>query len=330
MPGPVRVPRALLPLVLCGLVVCSGCGSIGEPLPPALHLPTRVSDVSAVERGSRIIVQFTMPKTTTEGLPLKDPPETELYIGASGGTFDQHAWAETALRITDDTGKQRFEIPIKDFVGKNVAIALRLKNDRGHDAGWSNFVQLPVTSTVGRPENVTPESTAQGIRLTWTGSAPLFRVYRKDTADSDFAPLGDTAALSYVDTTAEYAKPYQYFVQGLQKSGDQISESDVSDTVSYTASDTFPPAVPSGLRTIVGTKTVELSWNRNTEPDLAGYRVYRAEGDGPSQVVAAALTGPSYSDHDVKSGGRYRYRVLAFDQVGNPSDLSAPVEAQVP
>ena len=54
--------RVLAVLVILAAAVLSGCGYAGEPLPPALSRPMRVTDLQAVERGENIAVQFTVPK----------------------------------------------------------------------------------------------------------------------------------------------------------------------------------------------------------------------------------------------------------------------------
>ena len=324
-------------VLLCAALVLGGCGYIGPPLPPALDLPNRVTDLNAVQRGSLIIIQFTMSKMTTEAIPIRDMPEVDVRVGVSGPKFDQRAWLETSKRLPVGTKLTYFETSATPYVGKDVVIAVRLVNDRGKDAGWSNFVELSITDTVGQPEHLMARAVAQGVELSWSGSnAPLFRVYRKDLAPTtgvvgDFAPLGDSKQSPYIDATAEFGKPYTYFVQGLQKTGSgKEAESEVSDSVNIRPVDTFAPAVPSGLHAIIGTRTVELSWDRNVESDLAGYRVFRAEGDGALTMVSAKLVAPSYSDHEVKAGGRYRYTVSAYDLSGNESARSSVIEALVP
>ena len=54
-----------VPLILALLV--TGCGYVGDPLPPALNIPVPVADLNAVQRGDQIIIQFTVPQMTTEG-----------------------------------------------------------------------------------------------------------------------------------------------------------------------------------------------------------------------------------------------------------------------
>ncbi len=39
----------------------------------------------------------------------------------------------------------------------------------------------------------------------------------------------------------------------------------------------MPPAVPSGLKAVVDSNgVVTLTWNKNSERDLMGYKIYRA------------------------------------------------------
>src|SRR5438067_1335818 len=64
MERPIRTGSVLVALL------ATGCGYIGEPLPPLANIPARVNDLAAVQRGSRIFVQFTIPSHTTEGVRL--------------------------------------------------------------------------------------------------------------------------------------------------------------------------------------------------------------------------------------------------------------------
>jgi hypothetical protein len=308
--------------VLAALAALSlaGCASIAPPYPPSLNLAPRVADLSAVQRGGRIYIQFTMPALTTEGLPIKGTPEADLRIGPSALKFDMKSWLETAKQLPPQEGKTLYTTPATPYVGKDVVVALRLKNRGGRDAGWSNFVALSITEPVARPENIKVQATAQGVEISWTGSAPQYRIYRK-TDTGDFAPLGETKQSPYLDSTAEYQKHYTYFVMGFRAA----SESELSDEKIITPIDIFPPTVPAGLTAILGTKSIELNWTRDTEPDLAGYRVYR---DGA--LLAGAVLSTSYSDRTVTPGVHYHYAVSAYDQTGNESERSAPVEATLP
>lgn len=319
-----------VPAVALAALGCAACGYIGPPLPPALKLPNRVIDLAAVQRGSSLVITFSIPKLTTEGMPIEDPPETDLRVGVSGAQFHTDQWAENARQIPARPDQAVFIVAAAEFAGHDVVVGVRLRNDRGRDAGWSNFVTLPVTAPLAKPAEVSARATANGVELRWQPSdAPLFRVFRKDEA-TDFAAIGDTPTSSYVDVNAAFGKPYSYYVQALRKTGDVFTESEVSDTVSITPEDRFSPAVPVHVSAIAGTRSIELSWDRDTEPDLAGYRVFRAEGDGSFSLLAEKLAAPNYSDRDVKPGTRYRYAISAVDVSRNESERSEPVTVQLP
>lgn len=91
-----------------------------------------------------------------------------------------------------------------------------------------------------------------------------------------------------------------------------------------------PPAAPTGLAvTSLTPDRVTLGWS--TVADSVYYYVYRSEGaDGPSNRLAQ-VSGTSYSDTAVITGGSYTYAVSAVNAAGLESELSVPVViAEVP
>jgi hypothetical protein len=73
-----------------------------------------------------------------------------------------------------------------------------------------------------------------------------------------------------------------------------------------------------------------LSWNANSEPDLAGYVVSRAvNSEGPyDRLTGSLVSGTAYTDTAVNNGTTYYYSVSAEDTTGNISAASAPVSAK--
>jgi len=112
----------------------------------------------------------------------------------------------------------------------------------------------------------------------------------------------------------------------------------LSEAVEIETKNTFPPAVPTGVAA-VGTAgengvgpSIDLSWQPNTEPDLAGYVVYRREANGAWQRVSpvAPVVGPGFHDPNVTAGRTYQYAVTAVDQEGHESARSAEAEETAP
>ena len=90
----------------------------------------------------------------------------------------------------------------------------------------------------------------------------------------------------------------------------------------FTPDDT-PPAAPQGLVATAGEGLVSLTWAANTEPDLAGYNVYR---DG-AKVNGPLVTAAAYVDTGLTNGQTYAYTVTAVDFGGLESDPSDEASA---
>ena len=72
------------------------------------------------------------------------------------------------------------------------------------------------------------------------------------------------------------------------------------------------------------TGSVTLSWNTNTEPDLAGYKIYRATSSGGYGAPVATLTvgTTQYISSGLAKGFTYFFVITAYDQAGNESPYS--------
>ncbi len=83
---------------------------------------------------------------------------------------------------------------------------------------------------------------------------------------------------------------------------------------------------------IVRGRKLTLIWNRNAEPDLAGYRIYHSVAVGTAKESNARVEiNPEHTSHvfDVNYGRDYFYAVTAVDTAGNESALSAEIMARV-
>jgi fibronectin type 3 domain-containing protein len=186
-----------------------------------------------------------------------------------------------------------------------------------------------VVAPPDRPAEVHAEATAEGVRLTWRARGDSFRIYRRTGSDR-FAPVATAPQSPWTDSAAEFGKHYIYQVQTIVKLPNNLeAESDPSEEAAITPEDRFPPAVPAGLNAATAPNSIELSWEGDTEPDLAGYRVYRSTGAGPFEKIGDLLV-PSYSDRAVEHGKAYHYAVSAIDKSGNESARSGLVEAILP
>jgi len=316
--------------VVC--VLLAGCGSIGEPLYPALRIPSRVTDLAVVEQGDNLDIAFTIPPLTVEGLPLKEIGGIDLRVGSSppnGWNVDEWAASATSVNVPTPAtpGPVQAMVPVGKLVGKEIIVGVRVANAKGREADWSSFKTFTVEPPLADPTNFRVAADPKGVALTWGAATPSqFRIFRKTELQQRPVLLATTTEPNYIDISADYGKTYQYSLQAVR---DNI-ESNVLGPETITPIDIFPPDVPSGLTASIGIGAVELAWNRNTESDFKEYRVLRSEEGGPFVEIARGLDAPIYSDHAVQSAKHYRYEVLAADQEGHASVPCAPVEITAP
>jgi hypothetical protein len=317
--------RVLLALAALG---AASCGYVGEPLPPLANVPGRIADLSALQLGNKLIVQFTVPKTTTEGFNIKTPLQIDLRIGPGGEPFDQGYWENNARKVPPapiENGAARYEVPTMEWTGKEVVVGVRATGSNGKVSGWSNLVSVPVVPAPQIPQDLRVDNTAEGLRLSWRAPEKDFRVLRR-TGQETFRPLADISQPTYTDTTTQFGEQYTYQIQGLVKLGDnQLARSEPSAEISFTPIDKFPPTVPTSLRAIAAPASIELSWDRNNESDFASYRVYRSVGGGAFERVTETDI-PTFSDRNLEAGKTYRYQVSAVDRSGNESSRTNPTE----
>jgi hypothetical protein len=112
-----------------------------------------------------------------------------------------------------------------------------------------------------------------------------------------------------------------YDASGLDAFSGQIDEVRISSVARYDAN--FTPSGPFSA----GGGGIHLSWSANSEPDLAGYNVYRGTvSGGPySKLNTSLITATSYDD--AVSGGPFYYVVTAVDTSLNESARSSEVSA---
>jgi hypothetical protein len=298
----------------------AGCAYIGPPKPPALDIPTRITDLRAAEYGDQILVQFTIGALTTDGLTLKSVKTVELQVAGGNSPQMLHAPAKAPGPVDQ-------QFAAKDWVGRQVTLMVRATGPKGKASEWSNPVTLAVGVPLTTPADFKAVSDPKGVLLTWSGSfgseaGGRYRIFR-GAGDAMPQRLAESDKPEYVDTAVDFGSPYRYFVQALVG---ELRQSEISAIAGVTPADMFAPAVPVGLMAVAGVNSIELAWQPNTEDDLAGYQVYRSTGGGAAERIAGPVDAPNFSDRTVEIGKRYSYTITSIDRTGNESAHSAAVE----
>lgn len=112
----------------------------------------------------------------------------------------------------------------------------------------------------------------------------------------------------------------------------------LSAPVRLETKDIFPPETPTGLAAVATSASagleaaIDLSWQPVTDANLAGYIVYRREGEAAWQRISPAqpAVSPAFHDTQAQPGHTYRYTVSAIGQNGQESARSSEAEESMP
>jgi len=327
--------RAGIAAISVTLLLSGSCGYVGPIVPPSPQLPNPITNLTAVERGDRILVSFTTPPRTTDNLAIKRFSEIQLRIGPAITPFDFVRWSAAAKQYllplppqNNPDAPRSFErsdsIPVSDWQGQRVAIAVRTAvKKEGHYSSWSNVVRLTVIPPL-EPPAIEAEATAEGIKLKLPEMAGgmVYRVFRQSPSDKAPLEIGTARKPEYVDSTSQYDIPYKYSAVAVKGGAESLP----SKPFPITAVDKFPPKIPASITALGAVSSVEVSWERSPDTDLKGYYLYRSVDGGPFERQGGLVTLPTYSDHKVEHGKTYRYAVTAIDQKNNESARSAVTE----
>jgi len=274
-------------------------------VPPVPPLPTGIAPVPAVPN---------LPGTVepVPALPVEAPP--------TGPEFP------TPLTVLPGASTPAPVTPPPAYPSRIYTVRGVTKN--GRPGPPSTRVELPLIDPPAQPAAPTATATETAIVLNWTAPAAAppgiaYNIYKAGSVDPiNSAPVAEA---KYERAGVTFGTEECFTLRAVQKLGAISLESKSSPPVCLTPRDTFPPAAPKGLSIVAGTGTMNLGWDANKEPDLAGYIILRGEapGDTLQPLTPAPIAATSYEDKTVKPGVRYVYVVVAIDNA-TPPNRSAP------
>lgn len=357
-------PSWIVVLAVLGMVV--SCGRVGAPLPPIRRQVPRPETISVIQRGDRMVVSVARPELssshTTNLRTMRLDVLRVIESRTDAPQLDEESFLERAevagslswneiAQARADEGILFEDGPLTNLSARYL-YAVRWVGDRGRPGPLSSIVVIEATPQLPLPpRDVRARDAAQDVLLiTWMppeenldGSRPArvlgYNVYRRRRGELHFTgPLNGTspvAGMEFTDRSFDYGTEYEFMVRSVASvAPNDLRESADSVVVAITPRDIFPPAPPEGLTAASANGLVSLFWIPNSESDIAGYNIYRA--DSPSAFEAAwrkmnpsLHTLTTFRDDRVEPGRRYYYRVTAVDRAGNESRPSAIVSQEV-
>lgn len=366
-----KMQWAALPFALAAGLVLAGCGTPGAPQPPSLNLPFAVTDLAASRAGNQVTLTWTMPKKNTDKLLLKGNVPTSVCRKEGHGLCVPAGDLQLAPGA-DGSFSETLPLALASGTPRALSYFVELKNRNGRSAGLSDAAIVLAGQAPPPVTGLAAEIRKAGVVLRWTAIAPAqepirtaVRLHRKlltplpakpqqgllapppepveQSLLVDSAPAqGRVEAGRALDKDIRFGQVYEYRAQRVTRvsvEGETLElAGELSAPLRVEALDVFPPAIPTRLAAVAtegepGTPTaIDLSWQPDSDADLAGYAVYRCEGDTPWRRISPTqpLVAPAFRDTQVQSGHTYRYAVSAIDQGGHESVRSTETQETVP
>lgn len=290
-------------------------GPTGGPSAPSADLvlrvyppPAAISDLRAEVTEPAIVLNWTSPDRTSSGAALSAAPAFRIY---------------------------RVQVPMAPPSPK-AAGALAAGQPAG--AASPSATLGAATSGAASPGAAPPAAAPPAAAPPANSASPNLQASLQLLASLPAAASPSATPREYRDTAFSFGTVYLYSVRSIISYGADQVESDDSNLITVNAKDIFPPVAPQSLVGVVTPTAngmpayIELTWGINSEPDLAGYIVYRSDAaDAPGmRVNPELLPAPAFRDDAVQPGRHYFYHVTAVDQAGNESAPSATIDVALP
>ena len=356
--------------VTLALLLINGCGQTGTPQAPSLKLPDPVTDLAASRVADHVALQWTMPRRTTDKMPLKGLQPVQicrrideaacLVVGTVSFEFGKPASYDDKLPPDLTAGSPQL-----------LTYSVDVLSLHGRSAGASNIAYAAAGSTPPAFIHASGMISANGVILEWQPASLLGTAEHKVKIERTLLsvlvpaksegkpsdPMRRTAAQlakeqtlavrlppgadpgKALDPDAAFDQRYSYRISRVatvRVGGKSIDiAGPASAEILVDTKDVFPPAAPTGLAVIdtPGEGAIDLSWAPNTESDLAGYAVYRSEGSVGAVRISPTgkpVDSPAFRDTTAQPGHEYVYSVTAVDHDGNESAPSAGVKESLP
>ncbi len=224
----------------------------------------------------------------------------------------------------------------RDFKLERLIFGLKVKGKGRRKSEFSRLLTVKPAVVSLPPREVKAAVFQDRIEISWKAAdknfdqtSPArfrgFNVYRSEGKDQP-RRLNDKLIHEekFSDKNFLLGKVYRYFVRASAAESPPFMESEDSDVIEVQAEDMFAPAAPTGLTSIAAESYISLSWDSNTEADLAGYRVWRRMV-GESEFVLLTpqpIRGNAFIDAKAEKSRGYDYAVTALDKAGNESPRS--------
>jgi hypothetical protein len=255
----------------------------------------------------------------TDPVNMLTQGETTLFSGAGSQTGTLTRWGDYSDLTIDPVDDCTFWYT-QEYIPSNGSFNWHTRIGSFKFLGCGG----PPPPPPNAPSNLTATAVSSSqINLAWTDNSTDetgFKIERCQNAGcSNFAEIAQVGAnvTTYSNTGLTASTTYGYRVRATNGGGD----SGYSNTAEATTQATQTvPAAPSNLTaTAVSISQINLSWTDNSNNE-DGFKIERCQGGSCTNFAQIAQVGANvttFNNTGLARNTRYRYRVRAFNAVGN-------------
>lgn len=342
-------------VIITGLALSLlACGKKMPPRPPLEVLPQAVTGFSARLTEKAIVLTWKAPIKRKDGSPLirfsgfrvlradyifaEDCPGCPTHYTDIFNVRWPGVKKETA-------GENWIQFADTDLAyGHKYVYTVQAVDDDDRIGEEASPVVIYWDVPPGPPSDLSARAGDGQVALSWKAPAKLsdgsavgeplsYYIYRRQ-GDGPYERLPMAGLLSntaFTDASVANDTLYVYKVYAVRSVKDTLIEGPESNEDTAFPKDMTPPAPPIGLSAIASPEGIVLSWIDNTEPDLAGYRVYkRIREEDKWQCLSRELEKSGrYTDKEVRKGEVYHYAVTAVDSSPLQNESMMSLEVRV-
>jgi len=326
-------------------------GYKNPPVPPQTIVPEAVNDLVYTVSDKGVDLTWTYPIKTIKGDPIDNIATFELYraeipledyCGSCPIPFAAPINVDAGAPV--DGAKRRKATFSEDMLrgGHKYFFKVKSRTSWWAESADSNIITFTWSKPAAAPQGLSAVAKDREIGLSWQpvttnadGSAlenPVRYQVLRSLGGGEMEKVGKLVEkTSYLDRHVLNGKKYFYAVQTVMILNDDKVDGAVSAKVAAVPVDLTPPLIPAGVTAVRTDVGIKIFWDKNTDEDVAGYRVYRRPADKDTYTLLGEVA-PQYVLYVDSSAGdsvRYYYAVTAIDSSTPPNESAKSREATI-